>query len=104
MAKAYMARVKQWLIMSVAIIMFVIGLASVWTPVPAGAILMAFATFLFIANSRSGRRFVRSVREKVSLIDRQMIWLENRVSNKVTRVLRTTRPLDTRLRQKESIG
>lgn len=83
--------------MGVAIILFVIGLASVWTPVPAGAILMAFATFLLIANSRSGRSLVRRVRKRFSLIDRQMIWLEDRSENKVTRVLRTTRPLLSRL-------
>jgi hypothetical protein len=90
-------RLKQGLIVGVAIILFVIGLASVWTPVPAGAILMAFATFLLIANSRSGRSLVRRVRKRFSLIDRQMIWLEDRSENKVTRVLRTTRPLLSRL-------
>lgn len=83
--------------MGVAIILFVIGLASVWTPVPAGAILMAFATFLLIANSRSGRNLVRRVRKRFSLIDRQMMWLEDRAENKVTRVLKTTRPLMSRL-------
>lgn len=83
--------------MGVAIILFVIGLASVWTPVPAGAILMAFSTFLLIANSRSGRSLVRRVRKRFSLIDRQMIWLEDRKENKITRVLRTTRPLLSRL-------
>jgi hypothetical protein len=90
-------RLKQGLIVGVAIILFVIGLASVWTPVPAGAILMAFATFLLIANSRSGRSLVRRVRKRFSLIDRQMIWLEDRSETKVTRVLRTTRPLLSRL-------
>ncbi|SNZ06236.1 hypothetical protein [Cohaesibacter gelatinilyticus] len=90
-------RLKQGIIVGVAIILFVIGLASVWTPVPAGAILMAFATFLLIANSRSGRNLVRRVRKRFSLIDRQMIWLEDRSENKVTRVLRTTRPLLSRL-------
>lgn len=90
-------RLKQGLIVGMAIILFVIGLASVWTPVPAGAILMAFATFLLIANSRSGRSLVRRVRKRFSLIDRQMIWLEDRKENKVTRVLRTTRPLLSRL-------
>jgi hypothetical protein len=58
---------------------------------------MAFATFLLIANSRSGRSLVRRVRKRFSLIDRQMIWLEDRSENKVTRVLRTTRPLLSRL-------
>lgn len=96
-AERLVTKLKQGLILSLASILFVIGLASVWTPVPAGAILMAFATFLLIANSRSGRTFVRRVRKRFSLINRQMIWLEDRSDNKITRVLRTTRPLMSRL-------
>lgn len=99
-----MARVKHWLIISIAILLFLLGLASVWTPFPIGAILMGFATFLLIANSRSGRRFVTTVRRRFGWVDGRMVWFEDRVDNRVGRVLRTTRPLASRQRIRAALG
>ncbi|WP_319410998.1 hypothetical protein [uncultured Cohaesibacter sp.] len=93
-----MVHIKRWLIIAFAIMLFLVGLGSVWTPVPIGAILMTFATFLLIAYSRRGRALVRSVRRRFDLIDRQMRWFEGRSKAKMVRVLKTTQPLESRLR------
>nr|WP_321458059.1 hypothetical protein [uncultured Cohaesibacter sp.] len=93
-----MVHFKRWVIIAFAIALFLIGLASVWTPVPIGAILMTFATFLLIANSRKGRAFVRGARRRFKIIDKQMRWFEARSKAKMVRVLKTTQPLESRLR------
>lgn len=97
-------RVKQWLIISVAILIFLIGLASVWTPVPIGAILMIFATSLLISNSQTGRSLVRRVRSRFDWVNDKMVWFEERAGERIGRVLKTTRPLNARLGEDESIG
>ncbi len=93
----YMHRIKRWLIITIAIVLFLLGLASVWTPVPIGAVLMTFATVLLITNSRKGRQFVRNLRRRFAFVDARMAWFEARSKIKMVRVLRTTRPLERRL-------
>ena len=93
----YMNRLKRWLIITIAIVMFLLGLASVWTPIPIGAVLMTFATVLLITNSRKGRQFVRNLRRRFDFVDARMAWFEARSKIKMVRVLRTTRPLERRL-------
>ena len=92
-----MAHIKRWLIITAAILLFLVGLASVWTPFPIGAILMTFATALLITNSRRGRAFVRRVRRRYRFVDARMIWFEDRSRAKMVRILKTTRPLESRL-------
>lgn len=93
----YVHHIKRWLIITAAIALFLLGLASVWTPFPIGAVLMAFATVLLITNSRTGRQFVRNIRRRFGFIDKQMAWFEARSKAKMVRVLRTTRPLERRV-------
>ena len=93
-----MVHIKRWVIITFALLLFLIGLGSVWTPVPIGAILMTFATFLLIAYSRRGRALVRGARRRFALIDRQMRWFESKSKAKMARVLKTTQPLESRLR------
>ncbi|WP_319484091.1 hypothetical protein [uncultured Cohaesibacter sp.] len=93
-----MVHIKRWVIIAFAIMLFLVGLASVWTPVPIGAVLMTFATFLLIAYSRRGRALVRGVRRRSALVDKQMRWFETRSKAKMVRVLKTTQPLESRLR------
>ncbi|WP_316861403.1 hypothetical protein [uncultured Cohaesibacter sp.] len=97
-----MARLKRGLIIAFAICLFLIGMASVWTPLPLGAILMTFATFLLIANTRNGRALVRRIRRKWSFVDRQMWWFEDRSQARMVRVLKTTRPIEARLARRSS--
>lgn len=92
-----MLHLKRWLIIAAAIVLFLLGLASVWTPFPIGALLMAFATVLLVTNSRGGRQFVRNVRRRIGFVDSWMAWFEARSKAKMARVLKTTRPLERRL-------
>ncbi|TLP45490.1 MULTISPECIES: hypothetical protein [Cohaesibacter] len=93
----YMRRIKRWLIITIAIVLFLLGLASVWTPFPIGAVLMTFATVLLITNSRKGRQIVRNIRRRFVFVDARMAWFEARSKIKMVRVLKTTRPLERRL-------
>ena len=93
----YVHHIKRWLIITAAVALFLLGLATVWTPFPIGAVLMTFATVLLITNSRTGRQIVRNIRRRFSFVDAQMAWFEARSKAKMVRVLRTTRPLERRL-------
>nr|WP_321445283.1 hypothetical protein [uncultured Cohaesibacter sp.] len=94
------ANLKHWVIMSFAILCLIAGLATVWLPIPTGVPLLALGSFLVIANSRVGRSYVRALRKNVNWLDRSALWLEERTGQSVGRVLKTTRPLVTRHRQK----
>ena len=94
------ANLKHWLIMSFAILCLIAGLATVWLPIPTGVPLLALGSFLVIANSRVGRSYVRALRKNVNWLDRSALWLEERTGRSFGRVLKTTRPLVTRHRQK----
>ncbi|WP_319530073.1 hypothetical protein [uncultured Cohaesibacter sp.] len=94
-----MAHIKRWLILTAAVILFLMGLASVWTPVPIGAIMMTAATVMLITHSRTGRSFVRGVRRRFKFIDNIMVWFEDRSGGaSMVRILKTTRPLESRLK------
>ncbi|SNY92506.1 hypothetical protein SAMN04515647_2779 [Cohaesibacter sp. ES.047] len=93
-----MAHLKRWLMLSAAVVLFLLGLASVWTPFPIGAIMMMAATVMLITHSRTGRSFVRRVRRRFAFIDNLMIWFEDRSQASMVRILKTTRPLESRLK------
>lgn len=76
------------------------GLATIWLPIPTGIPLLAVGGFLVVANSRPGRNVVRRLRLRINWFDRAIIWLENRTGPTFGRVLKTTRPLITRHREK----
>ena len=94
------ANLKQWAILSLAIVCLLAGLATVWLPIPTGVPLLATGVFLVIANSRTGRSWVRSLRKHVSWLDHGIVWLEDRTGRTFGRVLKTTRPLLTRHRKR----
>lgn len=94
------ATVKQWAVLAFAILCLIAGLATVWLPIPTGIPLLAFGTFLIIANSRTGRSWVRKARSHISWLDHGVLWLEERSYHSFSRVLMTTRPLLTRYRKR----
>ncbi len=91
---------KQWTILAFALLCLLAGLATIWLPIPTGVPLLALGTFLVIANSRTGRNFIRKLRRHVQWLDHGILWLEERAGKSIGRVLKTTRPLLTRHRKK----
>jgi len=94
------ANLKHWVIMSFAFLCLIGGLATVWLPIPTGVPLLALGSFLVIANSRIGRSYARRLRKHIGWLDLSALWLEERAGRTFGRVLKTTRPLVTRHRQK----
>lgn len=92
------ANFKQWAIMGVAILCLLAGLATVWLPIPTGVPLMALGVFLVIAYSKTGRSWVRRLRNKWRWLDDKIVWLEDRAGKTIGRVLKTTRPFWRRKR------
>lgn len=98
------ATLKQWSILIFAILCLVAGLATVWMPIPTGVPLLAFGVFLLIAYSRSGRGWIRKLRTAIPRLDHAIVWVEERAGRTFSRVLKTTRPLNTRHRKKQEGG
>lgn len=94
------ANLKHWVIISFAILCLIAGLATIWLPIPTGVPLLALGSFLVIANSRIGRNYARQLRKHVGWIDASAMWLEARAGRSFGRVLKTTRPLVSRHREK----
>ncbi|MTH98214.1 hypothetical protein [Roseibium sp. RKSG952] len=76
----------------VAIILFVLGLATVWMPIPTGVPLMALGAIVVIATSRSAARMLRQRRRRGSRLNRVFVWLEDRAPLHFSRILKRTRP------------
>ncbi|WP_210200598.1 hypothetical protein [Cohaesibacter celericrescens] len=94
------ANFKHWAIVGFSILCLTVGLATIWLPIPTGVPLLSLGAFLIIANSRTGRRWVRRLRKKLDWLDYAISWVEERTGNTFSRVLKTTRPLMTRHRKK----
>lgn len=71
------------------------GLLLVWTPIPVGAIMIAVGFTTLIGTSRRFARLVRSARKRLGFFNSWIMFLENRVSGKIGRILKTTRPRET---------
>ncbi|WP_319410999.1 hypothetical protein [uncultured Cohaesibacter sp.] len=95
------SNLRQWAIMGFAFLCLLAGLATIWLPIPTGVPLLALGSFLVIANSRVGRNAIRRLRKQVDWLDHGVVWLEERAGRTIGRVLKTTRPLMTRHRQKK---
>ena len=97
------SNLRQWAIIGFAFFCLLVGLATIWLPIPTGVPLLALGAFLLIANSRVGRNAVRRLRKHVDWLDQALVWLEERAGRPFDRVLKTTRPLMTRHRRKREV-
>ncbi|MBO6756816.1 MAG: hypothetical protein JJ902_10865 [Roseibium sp.] len=79
-----------WWILAAALI--VLGLATVWLPLPTGVPLMTAGAIVIIATSRSAARMVRKRRQRMSSLNGAITWLENRSPVRLARILKRTRP------------
>ena len=80
------------LMMSLACLCLLVGLAFELTPIPLGLPLISAALAILIASNRPSARLMLLGRLKLPLLDRGMDWLERHGGRRVRRALRRTRP------------
>lgn len=78
-----------WFLASVLILL---GLATVWLPIPTGVPLLALGTIVIIGSSRGAARLVRKRRRNFDRLNHVFTWLEDRSPLKLARILKRTRP------------
>lgn len=77
---------------TLAAILIVLGLTTIWLPLPTGVPLLALGSILIIGTSRSAARIVRRRRRNAPTLDGVFLWLEDRSPLRFARILKRTRP------------
>ncbi|PVB61212.1 hypothetical protein [Labrenzia sp. 011] len=77
---------------SFAAVLILLGLATVWLPIPTGVPLLALGMIVIIATSRSAARLLRSRRRNTPHLNHAITWVEDRSPLHFARILKRTRP------------
>jgi hypothetical protein len=74
-----------------------IGLLTVWTPLPTGVPLIALSIVILVGVSPTARRLVRFGRDRFDWFHYGLAFVENRTARNMATPLKRTRPLRRRL-------
>lgn len=77
---------------SLAVILILLGLATVWLPIPTGVPLLALGLIVIIGTSRTAARMLRSRRRNTPHLNNAITWVEDRSPLRFARILKRTRP------------
>ncbi|MCV0426807.1 MAG: hypothetical protein K5905_15205 [Roseibium sp.] len=77
---------------SLAALLILLGLATVWLPIPTGVPLMALGMIVIVGTSRSAARMLRSRRRNRPHLNNAITWIEDRSPLRFARILKRTRP------------
>ncbi|WP_346892550.1 hypothetical protein [uncultured Roseibium sp.] len=75
-----------------AAVLIVLGLATVWMPIPTGVPLLTLGGIIIIGSSRSAARMIRKHRRNRETLDKAFFFLEERAPLNLARILKRTRP------------
>jgi membrane protein implicated in regulation of membrane protease activity len=77
---------------SLAAVLILLGLATVWLPSPTGVPLLALGSVVIIGTSRSAARHLRKRRKSAPHLNGMITWVEDRSPLRFARILKRTRP------------
>jgi hypothetical protein len=70
-----------------------VGMVSMVTPIPGGTLLIAASLTVLICSSSRARRCLQVLRTRVELLNKSILWIEDKVRIKImSNALRQTRP------------
>ncbi len=75
-----------------AAVLILLGLATVWLPVPTGVPLLALGLVVAVGSSRGAVRLVRTRRRNLPRLNSAITWVEDRSPLRFARILKRTRP------------
>lgn len=73
-------------------LLLIIGLLSMFTPIPGVTLLIAVACTLLICSSARMARMLRRGRARFGWLHSGLSWIEEKISPRLTAPLRSTRP------------
>ncbi|SDT91540.1 hypothetical protein [Stappia sp. ES.058] len=77
---------------SAAVVLIVLGLLTIWLPIPTGVPLLVGGLVLILSTSRQAIRWLRARRRRNLDFNRLMSGLEDRAPAPMAQVLRRSRP------------
>ncbi|MES0812751.1 hypothetical protein ABLO27_24880 [Roseibium sp. SCPC15] len=77
---------------SLAAVLILLGLATVWLPIPTGVPLLALGLIVIVGTSRSAARMLRNRRRNTPQLNEAITWVEDRSPLRFARILKRTRP------------
>lgn len=101
--KSFTTRARKVAFILFAAVCIVIGLLTVWTPLPTGIPLIAVGVVVLASVSATARRLLRLARARSRPLDRGLALVETRASRNMTTMLRRTRPLARKLEAKSAL-
>ena len=76
----------------IAFLLILLGLVSMFSPLPGATILIAAGCALLICTNKRAANMVRACRSRFSFLNRGMIWIEDKMGEKLSGPMRSTRP------------
>ncbi|MCX2725024.1 hypothetical protein [Roseibium salinum] len=77
---------------SLAAVFILLGLATLWLPVPTGVPLLALGMIIIVGTSRGATRMLRMRRRHLPRLNDAITWVEDRSPLRFARILKRTRP------------
>jgi hypothetical protein len=101
--KLLATRARKIAFIALATVCIVIGLLTVWTPLPTGVPLLAVGTVMAVTVSATARRLLRRARAHSRPLDRGLVFVETRTHRNMATMLRRTRPLARKIEAKAAL-
>ncbi len=84
---------RKALFVTFGLVCLVLGLLTVWTPLPTGIPLIALSMVILVGASRTARRLVRGARDRFDWFHYGVAFVEERANRNMATRLKRTRPL-----------
>jgi len=94
---------RKFAIIAFAAFCILVGLLTVWTPIPTGVPLLAIGTVLAVSVSATARQLLRRARARSRPLDRGLVFVETRTHRNMATMLKRTRPLARKIEAKAAL-
>ncbi|MEM8856517.1 MAG: hypothetical protein AAGD34_22695 [Pseudomonadota bacterium] len=101
--KALTNRMRKIAFIVIAAVCLLVGLLTVWTPLPTGIPLIAVGIVLLVTVSATARRYLKRARERSAALDKGIHEVEKRAGRNMATMLKRTRPLARKIEAKAAL-
>ena len=91
----------KFILSGLAIILLVLGLISMFSPIPGATLFLAAGFAILICSSERAARYIKAARTAKAWINKPMTWLEEKIGERLSGPMRLTRPDANSLQGKE---
>ncbi len=96
-------RARKTAFLALSIVCLIVGLLTVWTPLPTGIPLIAIGTVLAVSVSSTARTMLKSMRHRSGIVDRGLVIVETKTGRNMATMLKRTRPLSRKLAARSAL-